>query len=68
MENAKVVWARRKIETAIEQDGPYSHNICSMALLAVAQAEGKKAANKLIDEYGLEALYKIRKEDNDAER
>lgn len=61
MESQKVRWARRKIETAIEQNGPYSHNICSMALLAVAETEGKEAANKLIEEYGLNALYQIRR-------
>ena len=61
MESQKVKWARRKIETAIEQNGPYSHNICSMALLAVAEADGMDAANKLIEEYGLDALYQIRK-------
>ena len=61
MESQKVKWARRKIETAIEQSGPYSHNICSMALLAVAAVEGKDAANKLIEDYELDALYRIRK-------
>ena len=61
MESQKVKWARQKIETAIEQSGPYSHNICSMALMAVAEAEGKEAANKLIEEYGLDVLYQIRK-------
>jgi len=61
MESQKVKWARRKIETAIEQNGPYSHNICSMALMSVAAAAGKDAANKLIEEYGLDALYQIRK-------
>lgn len=61
MESQKVKWARRKIETAIKQDGPYSHNVCSMALLAVVQAEDKEAANKLIEEYGLDRLYRIQK-------
>nr|MBI3612635.1 hypothetical protein [Nitrospirota bacterium] len=61
MESQKVQWARQKIETAIEQNGSYSHNICSMALMAVAEADGKAAANKLIEEYGLDALYQIRK-------
>lgn len=60
MESQKVKWARRKIETAIKQAGPYSHNICSMALLAVARADGREAANRLIREYDLERLYSIR--------
>ncbi|MBI2069480.1 MAG: hypothetical protein HYT79_02680 [Elusimicrobia bacterium] len=61
MESVKIQWARKKIEQAIKQDGPYSHNVCSMALLAVAQADGKEAANKLIEEYCLDRLYRIQK-------
>ncbi len=61
METTKISWAKQKIEKAIDQAGPYSHNICSMALLAVAQADGKEVANRLIEEYGLNALYGIQK-------
>lgn len=61
MESKKIKWARQTIERAIDQNGPYSHNVCSMALMAVAKADGKKAANKLIEDYGLDALYGIQK-------
>lgn len=59
MESQKMSWARRKIETAIKQNGPYSHNICSLALSAVAQVDGREAANRLIREYSLDRLYSI---------
>jgi hypothetical protein len=61
MESTKVAWAKQKIEKAIDQSGPYSHNICSMALLAVVEADGKEAANNLIEEYRLDALFGIQK-------
>ena len=61
MGNAKIGWAKQKIEKAIEQAGPYSHNICAMALMTVAEADGREAANRLIEGYGLDVLYGIRK-------
>lgn len=51
--------ARRKIERAIEQSGPYSHNIVGFVLREVAKAHGTAKANALIDEYGIEDLYGI---------
>lgn len=48
-------WADR-IQEAIDTDGPYSHNIISMALGAVAKAYGKEEANKLIEKFDLEGL------------
>lgn len=44
------------IVEAIARNGPYSHNIISMALGAVAQKFGKEEANKLIDKFKLERL------------
>lgn len=48
--------AKRMIEEQIITDGPYSHNLISLYLQSVAKAFGKPAANKLIDECGLEGL------------
>ncbi len=48
-------WSKR-IQEAINTDGPYSHNIISLALGAVAREHGKAEANKLIDEHDLEDL------------
>lgn len=48
-------WSNR-IQEAIDVDGPYSHNIISLALGAVAREYGKAEANKLIDKHDLEDL------------
>lgn len=50
--------AKEKIEKAIIQDGPYSHNIVGLVLSGL---NDKKAANKLIDEFELDELYGIQK-------
>ena len=44
---------------------PYSHNIISLALSAIARGWGNKEANKVIDEFGLDLLgwNKVRKKD-----
>ncbi len=55
-----LIKAREKIETAIDQNGPYSHNICGLVLSSVVQDHGFETANELIEEYGLEFLYSIR--------
>lgn len=52
--------AAEKIESAIEQDGQYSHNICSCVLRAVAKEHGQEAANDLIRAHSLDAIYGIR--------
>lgn len=53
--------ARMTIEDAIETDGPYSHNICSLALSNVQEKLGTKYANRLVDEHGLTLRYGIKK-------
>lgn len=59
--NAVLDKARADIEKAIEQDGPYSHNICSLVLAAVYDKLGRKAANKLVDEFDLDTIFDIQK-------
>lgn len=48
-----------KQEIAEEVDSvgllPYSHNIISLCLAAIAKTYGKEEANKTIEEYNLEA-------------
>jgi hypothetical protein len=56
MDNITIKAARDKIYEAVQRDGPYSHNIISLVLGRVAKFHGKKTANKLIDEFELEAL------------
>lgn len=53
--------ARQHIEKAMEQNGPYSHNIVSLALSQVAREISNEEANGLIDEYELTDLYGIEK-------
>lgn len=53
--------ARATIKRAVDQAGPYSHNLCSIVLSMVHQWHGLAAANALVEEYGLEDLYGIRK-------
>jgi hypothetical protein len=50
--------ARKSIENAIEQDGPYSHNMISLTLISL---KNNKLANQLVEEYDLEELYGIQK-------
>ena len=45
------------IKKAIEQDGPYSHNIVGLALTDTDRRFGVRAANALIDEFMLYDLY-----------
>lgn len=60
--NCVIEKAVDSIERALEANGEYSHNICSNAVRQVSYRWGKKKANKLIDEYDLTRIYKIRKE------
>jgi hypothetical protein len=57
--------ARKEIKRAIVQRGPFSHNICSLVLRHVSQVHGLKAANSLVDELSLKALFGICKEKED---
>ncbi len=56
MSNDKLKQAKDRIEKALAANGPYSHNIISMALGDVFNNLGQQAANDLIDEYELEDL------------
>ena len=53
---------REMIQQAIDANGEYSHNICSLNLRRVSRFKGRKVANKLIDEFELDDIYKIMKE------
>lgn len=48
-------WENR-IKKAIKANGPFSHNIISLALNAIASENGKEAANKVIDKLKLQKL------------
>lgn len=59
--------ARKKIERAIEKNGPYSHNIVGMVLSSVSKDHGVKKANELLEEYNIEGLYGIAPEKEPSE-
>lgn len=52
---------RDRIIKAIIQNGPYSHNICGLALSSLAKKHGDAEADKLVDELNLESIYGIQK-------
>lgn len=52
--------AREQIQKAIDQDGPYSHNIVGLVLSSVASDYGTAQANELIAEFDLTEVYGIR--------
>jgi len=54
--------AKSHIQRALDQDGPYTHNICSINLRLIETFKGRKEANKVIDEFDLTELYNISKE------
>ena len=56
-----IYFYRRRIEKAIDQSGPFSHNIVGLALSQVSKEFGVNVANGLIDEYELDELYGIQK-------
>jgi len=47
---------REAIGTAVAKDGPYSHNIISLSLMAIASRFGRTEANKAIEDFNLENL------------
>ncbi len=51
--------ARKKIEKAIDQNGPYSHNMIGATLRSLADKTGYKYANELVREFDLDELYGI---------
>jgi hypothetical protein len=59
LEDGVIKKASGRIEKAIEQNGPYSHNICSLALSMVSKELGAAQANALIEKYKLTELFKI---------
>jgi hypothetical protein len=50
---------RDRINNAIDQDGPYTHNMISLALRKLAENTGTKYANELVKELDLDDLYGI---------
>jgi len=56
-----ILKARDSIENAMDQNGPYTHNIISLSLRSLAEKGGNKAANDLVDEYELDQEYGIQK-------
>ena len=52
-------WAKTRIQQAINKNGNYSHNICSVVLMAVHQKVGRASAKDLINEFSLDDLYGI---------
>jgi len=66
----QLLWAREKIGLALDQNGPYSHNICSLVLSKIAQQFGNASANKLIHDFELDKIYQIMpvKETNNGHR
>lgn len=61
----KIRQAARKIEEAIAQNGAYSHNIIGLVLSQLAAEVDYAAANQLVDEFYLTALYGIYKVEKD---
>ena len=53
---------REVIEKAMKQEGPYTHNIISLALRMIAEELGKDVANGLVREYQLDDMYGIPEE------
>jgi len=50
-------WKERILEEMYYVDvKPYSHNIISLSLSAIARGWGKSMANKIVEEFGLETL------------
>lgn len=58
----EVQQTRTRIEKAMNQGGNFTHNIIGLSLSSLASKCGKKYANELIDELGLDDLYGIEKE------
>ncbi len=58
--------AREEIEQAIEDRGPYSHNIISCVLRLIASRWGYKETNDFIDEYDLTRRFGIAKRKEEA--
>jgi len=54
---------RTHIDRAIDQNGQYTHNIISINLRQCAAIWGFESANALIDEYCLDDIYGIQKQE-----
>ena len=54
---------RDAINQAIEENGQFSHNICSCVLRIAADKFGTAQANALIDEFALDEVYSIHKQE-----
>jgi hypothetical protein len=55
----EVTKARARIEEAMEQDGPFTHNLIGFTLSSLAQKVGVKYANELVREFDLTEIYGI---------
>ena len=51
--------ARQKIEHAMDQAGPYTHNMITCVLQSVSKKFGYRYANDLVREFDLTDLYGI---------
>lgn len=49
--------ARARIEEAIDQNGPYTHNIIGLCLAEVGEMIGNDMVNCLIDQFELDVYY-----------
>ncbi|NIV29749.1 MAG: hypothetical protein GWN58_09665 [Anaerolineae bacterium] len=56
--------AREVIAPQVQLQGPYSHNILSILLRKAAKEHGYRAADALVDEFELTALFGIPKRGN----
>lgn len=45
--------SERRIGEAVKRDGPFSHNIISVALLCISKCCGRVKANHLVKKHGL---------------
>ena len=58
----EITEAEKKITKSLLQDGPYTHNIISLVLRDLSQKVSLKAANKIVDSFGLSAygIHKVK--------
>jgi hypothetical protein len=56
---SEVSKARERIERAMDQDGPFTHNMIGLTLSGLADKVGVKYANELVREFELDEIYGI---------
>lgn len=60
MSEITIAKAKEQIQKAIDQNGPYSHNIAGLVLSQVASEHGVDVANQLVEEFKLTRRFGIR--------